>query len=468
MPFLESLIERGVMGNLATLQPVLSPLLWTSMATGKHADQHGILGFVEPRPDGQGLRPVSSTSRRCKALWDMLPDAGLRASAVGWWASHPAERSSGTIVSNLVQVVKGQRFDDWPLAPDCVQPADQRDLVADLRIHPAEISREQLLTMVPRAAEVDPKQDRRLATIAKLLADFGTIHAIGTHLAEHEDWDLLAVYYDSIDHFGHGFMRYRPPAPPGVSARDCEIYGDLVDHCYRLHDYALGRYLELVGPETRIVIVSDHGFEDDALRPRVGSVVEGEGRAHEHRDYGIFLAAGPGIRRDERIYGASVLDVCPTVLHALGLPVGRDMDGRVLRRNVRGPGARALHRQLGVLRHAAHECVRRDGSVLGRGVHAAARRARLPGGARRVHPERHRPDPCPALREPRHDPHVEERVGAGRARLRAHAEVPELPDGPGASGDLLRAHGRAGARRDAGGAPHRRTPRRALRQPRQG
>ena len=58
MPFLESLIDRGVMGNLATLEPVLSPLLWNSMATGKHADKHGILGFVEPRRDGTGIQPV--------------------------------------------------------------------------------------------------------------------------------------------------------------------------------------------------------------------------------------------------------------------------------------------------------------------------------------------------------------------------------------------------------------------------
>ena len=52
MPNLAGLIERGVMGNLATLQPVLSPMLWTSIATGKRPFKHGILGFTEPTPDG--------------------------------------------------------------------------------------------------------------------------------------------------------------------------------------------------------------------------------------------------------------------------------------------------------------------------------------------------------------------------------------------------------------------------------
>ena len=48
MPALESLINNGVMGNIATLDPPLSPMLWTSIATGKRADKHGILGFTEP------------------------------------------------------------------------------------------------------------------------------------------------------------------------------------------------------------------------------------------------------------------------------------------------------------------------------------------------------------------------------------------------------------------------------------
>jgi tetratricopeptide (TPR) repeat protein len=45
---------------------------------------------------------------------------------------------------------------------------------------------------------------------------------------------------------------------------------------------------------------------------------------------GVFAMKGPGIKRDERIYGASLLDIAPTVLSLFGLPVGRDMIGRVL------------------------------------------------------------------------------------------------------------------------------------------
>ena len=59
LPALASLVERGVMGNIATLQPALSPMLWTSIATGKLADQHGVLGFLEPDRlnSAAGVRP---------------------------------------------------------------------------------------------------------------------------------------------------------------------------------------------------------------------------------------------------------------------------------------------------------------------------------------------------------------------------------------------------------------------------
>ena len=42
------------------------------------------------------------------------------------------------------------------------------------------------------------------------------------------------------------------------------------------------------------------------------------------------MAKGPGFKADELVHGASLLDIAPTVLHYFGLPVGEDMEGRVL------------------------------------------------------------------------------------------------------------------------------------------
>jgi tetratricopeptide (TPR) repeat protein len=91
----------------------------------------------------------------------------------------------------------------------------------------------------------------------------------------------------------------------------------------------LGRMMELTGPDTTIVLVSDHGFHSDHLRPR-GIAKEPAGPTIWHRNFGILCMSGPHIRKDERIYGATLLDVTPTILTMFGLPVGRDMDGKVL------------------------------------------------------------------------------------------------------------------------------------------
>jgi len=94
MPHTAALIERGVMGNLTTLQPVLSPMLWTSIATGKWPFKHGILGFSEPTPDGAGIQPVSQLSRKTKAVWNILNQEGYRCNVIGWWPSHRWSRST--------------------------------------------------------------------------------------------------------------------------------------------------------------------------------------------------------------------------------------------------------------------------------------------------------------------------------------------------------------------------------------
>jgi tetratricopeptide (TPR) repeat protein len=75
--------------------------------------------------------------------------------------------------------------------------------------------------------------------------------------------------------------------------------------------------------------MSDHGFHPDHRRPQ-SLPVEPAGPARQHREQGILVLKGPGIKSDERIYGASLLDVAPTLLTIFGLPVGEDLDGKVL------------------------------------------------------------------------------------------------------------------------------------------
>ena len=130
LPGLEGLINRGVMGNLATLHPVLSPMLWNSIATGKTADKHGVLGFTEPFPSGKGIRPFASTSRKVKALWNICHQNGLRSNVVGWWASHPAEPINGCIVSNLFNGLVRKPDGTLRITPGTFHPVQKAETVS--------------------------------------------------------------------------------------------------------------------------------------------------------------------------------------------------------------------------------------------------------------------------------------------------------------------------------------------------
>ncbi len=329
MPALESLVNNGVMGNIATLDPPMSPMLWTSIATGKHADKHGILNFTEPSPQSAGIRPVSVSSRKVKAIWNILTQENYKTHVVGWWPSHPAEPINGTCISNFYQRAHAPIDKPWPMRPGTVYPKSREKLFDQLRVHPQELTEAHILPFVPDAAKIDQEKDKRLESLAKIIADCSSIHSAATWMLENEEWDFMAVYYDAIDHFCHGFMNFHPPRMPNVPEELFELYKGVVTGGYLFHDMMLSRLLQLAGDDVTVILVSDHGFHSDHLRP-LSIPKEPAGPAWQHRSYGVVCMKGPHIQKDERIYGANLLDITPTLLTLYGLPIGKDMDGKPL------------------------------------------------------------------------------------------------------------------------------------------
>ena len=97
LPNLKRIADRGVATTLHTAYNS-SPVIWTTIATGVSPEVHGITDFVVPTPRGDV--PVSSAVRKVPALWNMLTSAGRRVAVLGWWASWPAEKIKGVVVSD--------------------------------------------------------------------------------------------------------------------------------------------------------------------------------------------------------------------------------------------------------------------------------------------------------------------------------------------------------------------------------
>ena len=140
----------------------------------------------------------------------------------------------------------------------------------------------------------------------------------------------LEIEVPGIDAVGHRFLRYADPSAFGdVSEAERERFGGVLNQYYGFLDTLLGREIERLGPDDLLLAVSGFGMEPLSPGKRVLEVIAGNPQisgTHERAPDGFVLAFGPSVTAS-RPNRASVVDLAPTILYFLGLPVGRDMDG---------------------------------------------------------------------------------------------------------------------------------------------
>ncbi len=344
MPNLMSLRERGVSGPLETLNDIaLSPVIWTSMATGKTAAKHGITWFMVDQPDGTRV-PVRSTNRKTAAVWNILAANDLSSAVVGWWATYPAEEvGEGAIVSDALGF---HGFGSTARGGDDLRKTYPSSMFAevDALVPPDQQVSSEFVRRFVHISEEDYRDEMFDPARFPKRNPFNPIHlfqqyavtamgytAISEKLLEERNDDLFMVYFEQVDSFSHLFMKYAPPRREGIDEEEFERYRDVVHEWYLYQDELLGRLLAKIDLETTAVfIVSDHGFKSGERRIKSGEVIDIKKAHLDHETDGVFLAAGPHIPRGGEISGASVLDLTPTLLHYLGLPIGKDMAGKVL------------------------------------------------------------------------------------------------------------------------------------------
>ena len=99
LPNFAKLRQQGAYSRLQSRKPLLSPVVWSTIATGKTPDRHGIGHFVAMDQETGESLPVTSEMRRVKAIWNILSDAEKTVAVVGWWATWPPEEVNGAIIS---------------------------------------------------------------------------------------------------------------------------------------------------------------------------------------------------------------------------------------------------------------------------------------------------------------------------------------------------------------------------------
>ena len=339
LPHLARLIEGGARAKLLTITPILSPVVWTSIATGVEPFRHGILDFLTTGPGGS--EPVSSRERLVPTVWEILSDAGVPVGVTAWWATWPAGPVKGYVVTDRVAYqLFGYRSDvrsaegkTWP--PEIYDRIVRPRIVEPGSVPWAEVER-YLDGDRRRLDEFDAEERKLLEEFRTLLASGKTYLDVALELRKTSPIRFEAVYLEGTDTVGHLFMPYRPPRLPSVREARFRSFDAMVDRYYETADAMLGKLLE--GREDwTVIVISDHGFASDATRPLTTDSRIGHGAAADwHRRFGILVMSGPGVRRGARLPEASIHDVAPTILALFGQPVPRSWPGRVLGQGLDG------------------------------------------------------------------------------------------------------------------------------------
>jgi hypothetical protein len=139
------------------------------------------------------------------------------------------------------------------------------------------------------------------------------------------------VRYQSPDPIGHYFLRYAMPSRFGdVSDEDRRRYGGVLEAHYGIVDEAIGRAIAELGPDDLLLVVSGFGMEPLGVGKRALEQIIGDpdiSGTHEAAPDGFLMAYGAMVAGSRQLRRASVVDILPTILYFLGLPVARDMDG---------------------------------------------------------------------------------------------------------------------------------------------
>jgi tetratricopeptide (TPR) repeat protein len=328
MPALNRLVEAGVSGELSSIQPLEPALLCASMMTGKRAWRHGICHAMQPGPQGQRVT-ISATARRTAALWQMLAQAGKRSIVVGWPASHDEKTDKCAFVSDRYpQPTTGPGIKPWPpAAAGTYWPEALRTRLDPKRTSPEQLDPSVISRYIPEWKRIDQKRDHRIGQLRLYLAADYSYQSALLELLKQEPWDFAAVRFPALGPITQIFMPAHLSQPGTPAPPEFEVYKGILNMTCRILDNMLHQLASLAGKDATIMLVSAHGVRPDGVaRGALSSADEESWRS----PYGIFAASGPSLARDALLYGASVLDLAPTILTCFGLPIGEDMEGRVL------------------------------------------------------------------------------------------------------------------------------------------
>jgi hypothetical protein len=336
LPHFARLIESGAAIDLATIRPTQPDPVWAAVATGMYPSKNGVRsaasyyawGDAQPvdlLPDhcfshalvSLGIVrdvPNSSTAWQARPLWTILADSGVSVGVVRWPLTYPAQPVVGFLLADRFHTLLGSMLE-----------------FGDQAAYPGDV--------VPLAREAFAAEDatsRGTAPISEDSAERSAVVRDGFYSRAMESlrarWrpQVTALRYQGLDAVGHRHWSAAQPRSGGESSdADRRRSAQVLDRAYLTVDAEIGAAIQSLASGDLLLAVGGFGMQRlNPVKRLLGRVVGDPDMtgSHERAPDGFLLAYGTAVEPGRRQRG-SIVDVTPTVLYYLGLPVGRDMDG---------------------------------------------------------------------------------------------------------------------------------------------
>jgi predicted AlkP superfamily phosphohydrolase/phosphomutase len=245
LPNIARIVRAGTWGRLRSVDPPITVPAWTCMVTSRDPGDLGIYGFRNRRDHQyQNLGVADSSAVPVDRLWHHLGSAGRQCIVLGVPQTFPPSPIEGALVADFL--TPDPRVDDYT--------------------HPRELKAEIERLVGPYQVDVrnfrSDDRDRILSEIYEMTEQHFTV---ARHLLGSRPWDFFMMVEIGLDRMHHAFWRFLDPAHPRFEPN--HRYGEVIKNYYRYLDDEIGELMTLFGPDTVVMVVSDHG-----ARPMEGAI----------------------------------------------------------------------------------------------------------------------------------------------------------------------------------------------------
>lgn len=330
LPNFRYLLKNGSHGYLKTYPPGMSPVVWTSIATGKSMVKHGVIDWVYLNESGAKV-PYTGNELKATRVWRILNFSNKKVGVINWLCSYPPEKVNGYVVSEgfkhgvAISPLEGKITYPYTLLKK-IEPRLKRGEEAYFQI----VKEEGL----PDVYKTKLSDERKGELKTWILQD-KSIEDVSLYLLTIAPVDFFATYFRIVDVIGHYSSGMVKKEVAESWAQECLSKGivseklqsdfekeirNIFKPYYIYIDRVIGKFLKKVSNNTTIIVVSDHGFRISC---------KGFGHYPDPPD-GIIVIKGPEVKKNHEIKNATIYDITPTILHIFGMPVAKDMDGKVI------------------------------------------------------------------------------------------------------------------------------------------